>query len=162
VFALLDNANYAMANIKNLHILRYHRQHDDLPFADMIKNDVGLYSEEAGEVSFACLARSVQGAYVSDKLKHTRTSYQTIGIFHKMRDLLEPSTRGDIRRLERSRIPKCGEDVRTVEMFFKLKLRELKAGAFMWYASPRAFKKDGVDARQCTDAVIPISMQEKR
>ena len=58
VFACLRCDQYTVANIQNLHVLTYHRSEQRLPFASLLRNDVGLFSEEAGEVVFSLLARS--------------------------------------------------------------------------------------------------------
>ena len=58
VFALLGDSPYAVANIHNLRVLLYHAKERRLPFHKMLVNDVGLFSEEAGEISFSCLGRS--------------------------------------------------------------------------------------------------------
>lgn len=67
VFACLQCDQYTIANIYNLHVLTYHQEERRLPFADLVANDVGLFSEEAGEIAFSLLARSTLGDSVEDK-----------------------------------------------------------------------------------------------
>ena len=69
VFACLQCNQYTIANVYNLHVLTYHQQERRLlPFADLVANDVGLFSEEAGEIAFSLLSRSTLGDSVEDNI----------------------------------------------------------------------------------------------
>ena len=161
VFALLGDSPYAVANIHNLRVLLYHAKERRLPFHKMLVNDVGLFSEEAGEISFSCLGRSVQGVHVADKLKFVTDAYKSIGIFHEMRGFFDPVTERRTAALERSTISFESDEVKVVAMFFKSKLRELAAGQFSWYSSQKAFKKNHDGERNNKTAGIRIPMDSR-
>ena len=75
VFACLQCNQYTIANIYNLHVLTYHQEERRLPFVDLLVNDVGLFSEEAGEIAFSLLARSTLGDSVEDKHSHLANNF---------------------------------------------------------------------------------------
>jgi hypothetical protein len=87
VFACLHNDLYTVANLQNLHVLQYHSNDRRLPFAALVRQDVGLFSEEAGEVAFSLLARSTLGDSVEDK--HRRLGWVGGGVGERDRDRCE-------------------------------------------------------------------------
>ena len=84
MFACLRCDQYTVANIQNLHVLTYHRNEQRLPFASLLRNDVGLFSEEAGEVVFSLLARSTLGDSVEDKHKFVTDCFCSLGAMRSM------------------------------------------------------------------------------
>ena len=74
VFACLQ---YTIANVYLT--CAYLQAERRLPFADLVANDVGLFSEEAGEVAFSLLARSTLGDSVEDKYTHMANNFCALG-----------------------------------------------------------------------------------
>jgi hypothetical protein len=141
VFACLGHDLYTVANIQNLHVLTYHREERRLPLADIVRNDVGLFSEEAGEVTFSLLARSTLGDSVEDKHARLKDCFLAIGAMRNIRmDEIEDGVQDDQPNV-RTTISPSGQEVVALEQHFLGVLRSLQHGSFSYYSSNDALKR---------------------
>ena len=141
VFACLRCDQYTVANIQNLHVLTYHRNEQRLPFASLLRNDVGLFSEEAGEVVFSLLARSTLGDSVEDKHKFVTDCFCSLGAMRSMQ--LEHATTESKSKDDsaRTRILQHDPEVIALQEHFLGVLRALEDGSFSYYATSQTLKR---------------------
>ena len=156
MFACLRCDQYTVANIQNLHVLTYHRDESRLPFAALLRHDVGLFSEEAGEVSFSLLARSTLGDSVEDKHKFMRDCFCGLGA---MRTLVQQDAvtaeKNHGANTSRTRIRQTDPEVLALEQHFLGVLRSLGDGSFSYYASSQTLKKGARFNGGWTNAISP-------
>ena len=144
VFACLQCDQYTVANVYNIHVLTYHQQERRLlPFADLVANDVGLFSEEAGEIAFSLLARCTLGDSVENKLKHLNDNFSAIGA---MKDLnlpriAEQEEAGDS-PYSRAFIKNDDPEVTALQEHFRGVLRALEDSSFSSYPSVAYLKRN--------------------
>ena len=67
---LLGDTEYARAVILHTRTMMYHEACPRLPFTDMFTEDVGTFSEEAGEIAISVTTRYTLGDHTADKLQH--------------------------------------------------------------------------------------------
>ena len=141
VFACLRCDQYTVANVQNLHVLSYHRKEQRLPFAALLRNDVGLFSEEAGEVAFSLLARSTLGDSVEDKHKFMTDCFCSLGAMRSMQ--IEYATTDSKPRDDscRTRILQNDPEVLALQEHFLGVLRALEDGSFSYYATSQTLKR---------------------
>jgi hypothetical protein len=161
LFIALGSKNYAKANINNLRVLKYHQEHQNLPFDKVFRRDIGAFDEEAGEVAFACLGRFTQGDHTQDKLKHCDRMWKTLSMFNDKKDFLDPANVRSRPSGRKQIQPSCLE-VRTVTHFVKRKIRELERGVYVWYSSDVAYKKTGHAARISTDEIPTVNLNVQK
>ena len=144
VFACLQCNQYTIANVYNLHVLTYHQQERRLlPFADLVANDVGLFSEEAGEIAFSLLSRSTLGDSVEDKHKHLSNNFCAIGA---MKDLnlsaMVAEDEDESPSYSRAFIENDDPEVIALQEHFRGVLRALEDSSFSSYPSVAFLKKN--------------------
>ena len=144
VFACLQCNQYTIANVYNLHVLTYHQQERRLlPFADLVANDVGLFSEEAGEIAFSLLSRSTLGDSVEDKHKHLSNNFCAIGA---MKDLnlsaMAAEDEDESPSYSRAFIENDDPEVIALQEHFRGVLRALEDSSFSSYPSVAFLKKN--------------------
>lgn len=142
VFACLQCDQYTIANIYNLHVLTYHQEEQRLPFADLVANDVGLFSEEAGEIAFSLLARSTLGDSVEDKHTHLANNFCALGAMRSMD--LAGFAKDDLPTTSSTRtaIEKDASEVRSLGEHFRGVLRALADSSFATYPSVDYLKRN--------------------
>lgn len=153
VFACLRCDLYTVANIQNLHVLTYHRAQRALPFADLVRQDVGIFSEEAGEVSFSLLARSTLGDTVEDKHKRLTDCFRAIGAMKPIRDMHLAGGLNDHDPPCRTSVGPMDPEVVALEQHFLAVLRSLADGSFAYYSSVEALKRSKRYAAPWTSAI---------
>ena len=141
VFACLHNDQYTVANIQNLHVLTYHQQTRRLPFAKLVRQDVGLFSEEAGEVAFSLLSRSTLGDSVEDKHRRLNDCFQSIGAMReiKLDHFIDDEPANP--KASRTTVAQTDDEVVALEQHFLVVLRALADGSFSYYSTPDALKR---------------------
>ena len=127
LFILLGDRPYARSNLVNLRVIWYHQRCGDMPFTEMFKSDIGLFSEEAGELLFGALGRHTVGDHTAEKFKHVDKIFCSLAIYSQIRHL-----EGDDASLVDSSFAKVANNfddsvAATVE-FFKTTIRALKRG----------------------------------
>lgn len=141
VFACLHNDLYTVANLQNLHVLQYHSNDRRLPFAALVRQDVGLFSEEAGEVAFSLLARSTLGDSVEDKHRRLTECFRAIGAIKPIHDEHLHADPNADRHRPRTTISPDDEEVLALEQHFLGVLRAFSDGSFSYYSSVDALKR---------------------
>ena len=141
VFACLHNDQYTVANIQNLHVLTYHQQTRRLPFAKLVRQDVGLFSEEAGEVAFSLLSRSTLGDSVEDKHRRLTDCFRSIGAMReiKLDHFIDDEPANP--KASRTTVAQTDDEVVALEQHFLVVLRALADGSFSYYSTPDALKR---------------------
>ena len=141
VFACLRNDQYTVANIQNLHVLTYHRQTRGLPFARLVSQDVGLLSEEAGEIAFSLLSRSTLGDSVEDKHRRITDCFQSIGAMREIKLDHFVDDAQDNAKASRTSVAQTDDEVVALEQHYLGVLRALADGSFRYYSTPDALKR---------------------
>ena len=141
VFACLHNDLYTVANIQNLHVLTYHQQTRRLPFAKLVRQDVGLFSEEAGEVAFSLLSRSTLGDSVEDKHRRITDCFQSIGAMREIKLDHFQDDGSDNPNAARTTVSQTDDEVVALEQHYLGVLRALADGSFRYYSTPDALKR---------------------
>ena len=143
VFACLGCDMYTVANLQNLHVLTYHRNERRLPFASLLRRDVGLFSEEAGELSFSLLARSTLGDTVENKHTFMSECYRSLGAMRSVRFEDYDAEHVVDSKPSRTRILADDAEVMSLQQHFLGVLRALADGSFSYYPTA-TFLKRGV------------------
>jgi hypothetical protein len=141
VFACLGCDQYTVANLQNLHVLTYHRNERRLPFASLLRHDVGLFSEEAGELSFSLLARCTLGDTVEDKHTFLSDCYCSLGAMRSVRFDEIDAEDGSVSQRTRTRILPHDGEVLSLQQHFLGVLRALSDGSFSYYPSSDFLKR---------------------
>ena len=151
MFACLHNDQYTVANIQNLHVLTYHQQTRRLPFAKLVRQDVGLFSEEAGEVAFSLLSRSTLGDSVEDKHRRLTDCFQSIGAMReiKLDHFIDDEPANP--KASRTTVAQTDDEVVALEQHFLVVLRALADGSFS-YCSTRMPSNVPIVSRVWTSA----------
>ena len=136
LFLILGDRTYAVANIINLRMLMYHESlRSSLPFMYMFVNDICMFSEESGELSFSALSCVTLGDHASEKSKFLDKMYKSLHMYWPFKEGLT-----DQFESYRSQQLQEGQkaDAASVDVcshFFRRKLCELSRGCFKSYAS---------------------------
>ena len=137
---ILGDNDYARAVILHVRALMYHEQNPELAFHDMFTNDVGTFSEEAGEIAISVTARYTLGDHTNDKLVHANKMFKSIGLYHTL-----CSGDGQLRDESCSdhTLPDLHRTLDSTTEYFRGVLRSLQAGTFVYYENDKAFEVHG-------------------
>ena len=141
MFACLRNDLYTVANIQNLHVLTYHKQTRMLPFAKLVSQDVGLFSEEAGEIAFSLLSRSTLGDSVEDKHRRLTDCFQSIGAMREIKLDCYVDEGSHKATACKTTVSQTDDEVVALEQHYLGVLRALADGSFRYYSTPDALKR---------------------
>lgn len=107
-------------------------------------------------MSFSVIARVCQGDTTVDKLKHMKKMYQSVGIYNEFTEDVEVDGEDDLSKTKRKQIPDSSTDVQATIQFFKMRLRQLRAGVFRCYVNKDAFKARQTSSREFASTGTPI------
>ena len=141
---VLGDTEYARAVILHTRCLMYHEATPRLPFADMFTEDVGTFSEEAGEIAISVTARYTLGDHTSDKLKHTNKMFRSIGLY---RDLCSRDAQLSNRDCSKHELPDLARTVASTSEHFRSVIRALKSGSWVSYSNANAYEVRGHEHR---------------
>ena len=137
---ILGDNEYAKAVILHVRALMYHEENRDLPFRDMFENDVGTFSEEAGEIAISVTARYTLGDHTNDKLGHANKMFQSIGLYHTL-----CAADGQLRdeNCSKHELPDLQRTLDSTTEYFRSLLRSLQAGTWVYYENAHAYEVNG-------------------
>jgi hypothetical protein len=141
---VLGDTEYARAVILHTRSLMYHEATPRLPFTDMFTEDVGTFSEEAGEIAISVTARYTLGDHTSDKLKHTNKMFRSIGLY---RDLCSRDAQLSNRDCSNHELPDLARTVASTSEHFRSVLRALQSGSWVSYSNANAYEVRGHEHR---------------
>jgi hypothetical protein len=124
---------YTQSIIMQLLIVLYQKA-KNLPQWQMMKDELSVFNEEAGEITFSQLARASVGDTQKRKFDHMDRLYRLLHIYGDV----EQDQLGDIggtakASTSRRKIDPDGEEVAAVVAFMKTKIREIRSQKMMEY-----------------------------
>jgi hypothetical protein len=137
---MLGDNEYARAVILHTRSLMYHEACPRLPFTDMFTEDVGTFSEEAGEIAISVTTRYTLGDHTSDKLKHTNKMFRSIGLY---RDLCRGDAHLGHTDCSDHHLPDLARTVASTSEHFRNVLRALQSGSWVYYSNANAYEVRG-------------------
>ena len=146
-----DSTEYIRCIIMQLNLLKYDQCQDNVKWK-MFVNQFSVFNEEAGEISFSILARTVSGHSNKTDLEHMNTMYQQINRVRQIDDDFEAEG-GAIFKSGKHWHKKYNEDsemVVTIGQFVKARVREIVTGRFTQYDGDKAgyTNKEAAQAHQ--------------
>lgn len=124
--------DYPLRMLVNLLVMEYWRKSGHVAFK-MMKNNMCLFNEEQGEISFSMLARLVLGDSLKSDFEHMNKMYNLIPAFRQVKtDVLADSARPSSLNW-RHRITPQDDSVQMVGTFFRRTIRSILEGTFTAY-----------------------------
>ena len=117
---------YSQSIFMQILVVLYQRKHK-LPSWLMLKSQPTLFNEEAGEMTFSQLARSVVGDTQQRKFEHMNRLYKLLHIYGDVEiDTLADVKGSAIEACSRKKINPKGDEVEAVAAFMKSRIREIR------------------------------------
>jgi hypothetical protein len=117
---------YSQSIVMQILVVLYQRKHK-LPSWLMLKSQPTLFNEEAGEMTFSQLARSVVGDTQQRKFEHMNRLYKLLHIYGDVEiDTLADVKGSAIEACSRKKINPKGDEVEAVTAFMKSRIREIR------------------------------------
>jgi hypothetical protein len=112
-----------------------------LPQWEMFLENLAVYNEESGEISFSILSRCVLGDTMKFDFDHLNKMYRMMNVYLQCRDAVAEDSHG---RTMRSRSHQSHEvnsvEVQTTVAHFKNVINKMRCGQFRWYVNgPKCF-----------------------
>ena len=110
-----------------------HWRETNYPGYTMMMNNMGVYNEELGELTFAILARSVLGDHTKDDFDKMNSLFRLLPVYRDVKADVVADNNASNSLNWRHKIIKEGEEVRTTELFFKQAIRQMVSGTYTSY-----------------------------
>ena len=137
---MLGDTEYARAVILHTRTMMYHEACPRLPFTDMFTEDVGTFSEEAGEIAISVTTRYTLGDHTADKLQHTNKMFRSIGLY---RDICTRDAQLGHTDCSDHHLPDLARTVASTSEHFRSVLRALQTGSWVYYSNANAYEVRG-------------------
>ena len=110
-----------------------HWRDTNYPGYQMMLENMGIYNEELGEMTFAILARSVLGDHTKDDFDHMNSLFKLLPVYRDVKSdvLADHNAMNSLNW--RHKINKHGEEVLSTELFFKQAIRQMVNGTYTSY-----------------------------
>ena len=142
---------YAQSVLMECLLLAYQKE-KELPMWDMFVGGLSCFNEEAGEISFAMLARSVRGDTTHDHLTHLRKMYALIHSYAGVERLIKTQhldvTDDKFRGNWRKKVDPDGWAAQETRSLLSTLLRQIKAQSYRVYPGTLPEYKSRTDALQ--------------
>ena len=124
--------NYPKIQLAHLLIMQYWNKYDSCA-TRMMTDNMGIYNEEFGEITFSMLAKCTIGDTIKDDFDYMNKMYTLLPILRDLKDdILDDSNVSD-KLSWRHVIDEQGEEVLTCSVFFKRIIRQICSGTFKAY-----------------------------
>ena len=135
--------NYPKMQIAHMLIVEYWKKIDHCSYKMMMHN-MGIFNEEACEISFSILGRAVLGDSRKDDFDHMNKVYALLPIFRELRNDIFDDHGSPTSLSWRHQIKVEGEEVQTSAVFFQGAIRQIVHGTFRGYNGNLASFKNRV------------------
>ena len=99
----------------------------------MMYNNMSVFNEELGELTFAILARSTLGDHTKDDFDHMDKLFRLLAVYRDVKSDVVADTNASNSLNWRHKINKDGEEVRNTELFFKSAILQMVNGTYTSY-----------------------------
>ena len=106
----------------------------------MFTEDVGTFSEEAGEIAISVTTRYTLGDHTADKLQHTNKIFRSIGLY---RDICTRDAQLGHTDCSDHHLPDLARTVASTSEHFRSVLRALQTGSWVYYSNAKAYEVRG-------------------
>ena len=138
-------------------VLRYWRD-TNFCAAQMMRNNMSLFNEELGELTFSILARSVLADHTRDDFEHMDRLFRLLRVYRDVKSDVVADNSGASNKLNwRHKIQKSGDEITATQLFFKKIIKQMVNGTYQSYdGSPACYKnaQTGAESRIRTDSPI--------
>lgn len=140
-------------------VLQYWIKNDHCAF-QMMKSNMGIYNEEAGEMSFAILSRYVLGDSVKDNFDHMNKVFALLPVFRDIKNDVQTDNNIRSSLSWRHQVKDNSDEVEAAGVFFKAVIRNIVQGRHTSYDGSVASMKNFQAARnhQVGGPVLPVLM----
>ena len=122
-----------------------------------MKENMHMYNEELGEISFSVLARCVLGDNHKSDLQHMRSLYKLLPVYRDTKDQLLADTVSSDSINYRHTIKPDDDSVRVVTLFFQRTIRQILSGEYRSYNGSSEAYKSAAKAVGClTVECLPV------
>ena len=122
-------------------VLRYWRD-TNFCAAQMMRNNMSLFNEELGELTFSILARSVLADHTRDDFEHMDRLFRLLRVYRDVKSDVVADNSGASNSLNwRHKIQKSGDEITSTQLFFKKIIKQMVNGTYQSYdGSPACYK----------------------
>ena len=137
--------NYPKIQLAHLLIMQYWNKYDSCA-TRMMSDNMGIYNEEFGEITFSMLARCTVGDTIKDDFDYMNKMYTLLPILRDLKDDILDDSNTSEKLSWRHVIDEHGDEVATCTIFFKRSIRQICNGTFKVYNSSGYVYKNSIDA----------------
>jgi hypothetical protein len=139
---------YIQSVLMQLLVLRHQRLKDTCAWR-MLMGSLSTFNEEAGEISFGMLARSILGDTQKGKFAHLNKLYQQIHFYGQLESEMGSEGAGFAKNGNwRKKLEPEGEVVETIALFVKQIIRQITQQSFRVYSGKPGGYKNSASASQ--------------
>jgi hypothetical protein len=135
--------NYPKMQITHMLIVEYWKKIDHCSYK-MMMNNMGIFNEEACEISFSILGRCVLGDSRKDDFEHMNKIYSLLPLFRDIRNDVFDDHGTPTSLSWRHQLNAEGLEVQTGTVFFNRAIRQILRGTFRSYDGTAASFKNAV------------------
>lgn len=139
LLVMLGQWEYTRSILSHLAIIK-HGKDKELPTYTMVQNHLGCCNEEAGEISFGCLARQVTGSSMKAKFQHVQQMFQLLPTYRAAVSDIEDDVNVSGGNNGHKRYPATGQDVANVGFVMSSLIRSILNQSAPMYTT-EVFKK---------------------
>jgi hypothetical protein len=131
----------------------------------MMRNNMSLFNEELGELTFSILARSVLADHTRDDFEHMDCLFRLLRVYRDVKSDVVADNSGASNSLNwRHKIQKSGDEITSTQLFFKKIIKQMVNGTYQSYdGSPACYKnaQSGSEHRiRTTSPVVFMQLPE--
>ena len=121
-------------------VLRYWRVSKFCAY-QMMKNNMGMFNEELGELTFSILARSVLADHTRDDFDHMDKLFRLLRVYRDVKSDVVADNSSSANSLNwRHKIDQQGDEVTSTQLFFKKIIKQMVNGTYQSYdGSPKCY-----------------------
>ena len=138
-------------------VLRYWRS-TNFCAAQMMRNNMSLFNEELGELTFSILARSVLADHTRDDFEHMDRLFRLLRVYRDVKSDVVADNSGASNSLNwRHKIQKSSDKITSTQIFFKKIIKQMVNGTYQSYdGSPACYKnaQSGSELRIRTNSPV--------
>lgn len=124
--------NYPLMQLTNLLIIEHWRRRNYVGVS-MMRDNMSIFNEELGEITFSMLARVVLGDSARSDFEHMRKMYSMVPLYREVKSSIMGDTGREDSINWRHDIKEQDENVLTVGMFFRQLIRGVVANTYRSY-----------------------------
>jgi hypothetical protein len=148
--------NYPKMQLSYLLLLEYWRVTKHTPY-NMLRNNVHVFNEEYGEITFSILGRCVLGDTVKSKFDHLQRLFRMLPTYRSIKNEILEDQNSSNSITWRHKIDIDSDEVRMTGRFFQNTLRQIVTNKYQSYDGSKAcFMNRTSASRQLVNACVPL------